>query len=102
VPLAAGSDGETFRSAVLERWLPALHAFKPEFIFISAGFDAHREDDMGGLALREADYSWVTEILMDIASHYSNRRIVSALEGGYALSALGRSVHAHIKMLGGF
>ena len=100
VPLPVGADGEQFRTAVLEYWLPALHAFKPEFIFISAGFDAHREDDTGGLALREADYSWVTEILMDIASHYSGRRMVSALEGGYALSALGRSVHAHLKMLG--
>lgn len=102
VPLAAGADGEQFRSAVMDQWIPALRAFEPEFIFISAGFDAHREDDMGGLALKEADYAWVTNILMDIASHSANRRIVSALEGGYALSALGRSVHAHIKMLGGF
>jgi acetoin utilization deacetylase AcuC-like enzyme len=102
VPLAAGADGEQFRVAVLERWLPVLKAFEPEFIFISAGFDAHREDDTGGLALREADYAWVTELLMEVASHSAHRRIVSALEGGYALSALGRSVHAHIKMLGGF
>lgn len=102
VPLPAGANGEQFRTAVLDQWLPALQAFQPQFIFISAGFDAHREDDTGGLALREADYAWVTEILMDIASHSAGRRIVSALEGGYALSALGRSVHAHIKMLGGF
>lgn len=102
VPLPAGANGAQFRAAVLDHWLPALQAFEPQFIFISAGFDAHREDDTGGLALREADYAWVTEILMDIASHSAGRRIVSALEGGYALSALGRSVHAHIKMLGGF
>ena len=102
VPLAAGADGEQFRAAVLEHWLPALRAFEPEFILISAGFDAHREDDTGGLALREADYAWVTELVMEVASHSAHRRIVSALEGGYALSALGRSVQAHVKMLGGF
>ena len=101
VPLAAGSSGAEFRQAVNEYWLPALEHFQPQLLLISAGFDAHREDDMGGLALLEADYFWVTEKLKEIAARYANNRIVSILEGGYALSALGRSVVAHIKSLSG-
>ena len=101
VPLAAGATGTEFRAAVTEKWLPALETFKPELLLISAGFDAHREDDMGGLALREADYAWVTEKLMELATHHAKGRIVSTLEGGYALHALGRSVTAHIKVLSG-
>lgn len=100
VPLSAGSSGTEFRKAVTEHWLPALGRFKPEIIMISAGFDAHREDDMGGLALIEDDYAWVTKTLKDIAARYAEGRIVSVLEGGYALHALGRSVLAHIKSLG--
>jgi acetoin utilization deacetylase AcuC-like enzyme len=99
VPLAAGSKGEQFRNAVTNEWLPALEGFQPQMVFISAGFDAHWEDDMGGLALRENDYFWVTETLKDIARHHANGRIVSALEGGYSLHALGRSVMMHIKSL---
>ncbi|PKO25852.1 MAG: deacetylase [Betaproteobacteria bacterium HGW-Betaproteobacteria-8] len=99
VPLAAGSSGAEFRAAVTEHWIPALERFKPQLILISAGFDAHREDDMGGLTLQEADYFWVTEVLKDIAKRHAGGRIVSALEGGYALHALGRSVMAHIKSL---
>lgn len=99
VPLAAGSSGEAFRVAVTEQWLPALARFQPQFVLISAGFDAHWEDDMGGLALREADYFWVTERLKDIAHQYAHDRIVSVLEGGYELHALGRSVMTHIKSL---
>ena len=101
VPLAAGANGEVFRAAVTQHWLPALEDFKPQLLLISAGFDAHREDDMGGLALREADYVWVTEQVKELAIRYAERRIVSMLEGGYALSALGRSVAAHIKVLSG-
>lgn len=101
VPLAAGATGAQFRAAVTENWLPALEQFKPELLLISAGFDAHREDDMGGLALREEDYVWITETLRRIAIDHANGRIVSVLEGGYALHALGRSVLAHIKVLGG-
>ena len=100
VPLAARSSGVDFRAAVTEQWLPALEQFKPQLIFISAGFDAHWEDDMGGLALRENDYFWVTEMLKDVAKRHANGRIVSALEGGYALHALGRSVMNHVKSLG--
>lgn len=99
VPLAAGSNGETFRTAVTEYWLPALERFQPEFILISAGFDAHINDDMGGLALKEADYLWVTEMIKKIAAQYAKNRIVSCLEGGYELHALGRSVMTHIKSL---
>ncbi|MDP2230583.1 histone deacetylase family protein [Methylotenera sp.] len=102
VPLSAGSSGEQFRDAITEQWLPALERFQPQMILISAGFDAHREDDMGGLALRESDYLWVTEMLKDIAKRHANGRIVSALEGGYSLHALGRSVMTHIKSLGEF
>jgi len=101
VPLAAGCSGAEFRTAVTEKWLPALERFQPQILLISAGFDAHWEDDMGGLALREADYFWVTETLKNIASRYSNDRIVSTLEGGYHLHALGRSVMVHIKSLSG-
>lgn len=99
IPLAAGSNGDTFRTAVSEFWLPALKKFKPQMLFISAGFDAHRDDDLASLNLSEADYAWVTERIKEIAREYANNRIVSALEGGYALPALGRSVAAHLKVL---
>ncbi len=99
VPLAAGSDGEQLRAVVTDHWLPALERFQPQMLLISAGFDAHREDDMGGLALREADYLWLTETLKTVAKRHAQGRIVSALEGGYALHALGRSVMTHVKCL---
>jgi acetoin utilization deacetylase AcuC-like enzyme len=86
---------------VTQHWLPALERFQPQLVLISAGFDAHRDDDMGGLALREADYAWVTEELKALAARHAERRIVSVLEGGYELHALGRSVMAHIKVLSG-
>jgi acetoin utilization deacetylase AcuC-like enzyme len=101
VPLTAGADGVAFRNAVSERWIPALEAFEPELIFVSAGFDAHREDDMSSLRLLEADYVWVTEQIKRIAEHHAHARIVSVLEGGYELHALGRSAAAHIKVLSG-
>lgn len=99
VPLAAGDGGEEFRRAVTADWLPALRDFSPEMLFISAGFDAHREDDMASLGLVEADYAWVTRELVGIAGQSARGRIVSVLEGGYALSALGRSVVAHLRAL---
>ncbi|XQW86101.1 histone deacetylase family protein [Thalassotalea piscium] len=98
-PLAPTSKGPDFRKAITEHWLPALNKFKPEFIFISAGFDAHLEDEMSSISLTEADYRWVTDELKIIADTYAEGRIVSMLEGGYALSALGRSVVEHIKGL---
>jgi acetoin utilization deacetylase AcuC-like enzyme len=99
VPLAEGSDGAAAKQAIETHWLPALENFKPEMIFISAGFDAHREDLLGGMALVEADYAWITRELMTLAARHSRRRIVSMLEGGYNLSALGRSAVAHVKAL---
>ncbi|KQV78547.1 deacetylase [Massilia sp. Root351] len=99
VPVPAHSKGDTVRQLVIDKWLPALHAFKPEMIFISAGFDAHREDDIGGMGLVEADYAWMTQQVMAVADEYAKGRIVSCLEGGYNLSALGRSVVAHVKAL---
>lgn len=98
-PLAAGAAGQVFRTAVLEHWIPALERFKPEMIYISAGFDAHREDEMANLNLVEADYIWVTEQIMAIAEKYAEKRIVSVLEGGYDLDALARSVTAHVRVL---
>jgi acetoin utilization deacetylase AcuC-like enzyme len=99
VPLAAGTRGAEFREAITQHWLPALDRFQPEFLLISAGFDAHYEDDMGGLALKEADYLWVTDTLKQVAKKHAQGRIVSTLEGGYALHALGRCVMTHIKSL---
>jgi acetoin utilization deacetylase AcuC-like enzyme len=99
IPLAAYSGGREFRAAVQEHWLPALERFKPEMLFISAGFDAHRDDDMAMLKLVEADYAWVTQQLKAVADKYAQGRIVSMLEGGYELHALGRSVAAHLKAL---
>lgn len=99
VPMPARSRGDAFREIVTETWLPRLRAFAPEMLFISAGFDAHYEDDMGNLGLLESDYAWVTEQLVQVAKESAQGRIVSMLEGGYALSSLARSVTAHIKAL---
>ena len=99
VPLAAGSDGRAARKALQDEWLPALEKFKPQMVFISAGFDAHKEDLLGGLALVEADYEWMTRELMAVADKYSDNRIVSMLEGGYNFAALGRSAVAHVGAL---
>ncbi|WP_028354220.1 histone deacetylase family protein [Bordetella petrii] len=99
VPVPAYTDGAEVRSVVRDVWLPRLQAHAPELILISAGFDAHREDDMGQLALVEADYAWITERMVEVADQHAQGRIVSLLEGGYNLSALGRSVVAHIRAL---
>ena len=101
IPLAAYSDGKAFRAAVEQHWLPALDAFSPQMLLISAGFDAHREDDLAMLQLVEADYAWVTAQLKAVAQKHAQGRIVAMLEGGYSLSALGRSVAAHLKVLAG-
>ena len=99
IPLSAGSGGAEFRDAVVERWLPALDEQQPGLILISAGFDAHREDPLAGLQFTESDYAWVTRELCSVARRHADGRIVSSLEGGYALSALGRSAAAHIREL---
>jgi acetoin utilization deacetylase AcuC-like enzyme len=101
VPLPAGAGSREFRQAVTEAWIPALEEFEPELVVFSAGFDAHVEDDMAMLRFTDADYGWVTQQVKAIADKHSGGRIVSALEGGYALSALGRSAVQHIKVLGG-
>ena len=99
VPLAAGSDGRAARRALENQWLPALQKFKPQMVLISAGFDAHREDLLGGLALVEEDYEWMTRELLAVARQHSDNRIVSMLEGGYNFAALGRSAVAHVRAL---
>jgi len=99
VPLAAGSGGEAARLVLERYWRPALEGFKPQLILISAGFDAHREDLLGGLALVEDDYAWLTRELMAVAEAHAQQRVVSMLEGGYQLPALGRSAVAHVTTL---
>ncbi|HZM33379.1 MAG TPA: histone deacetylase family protein [Burkholderiales bacterium] len=101
VPLRAGAGSKEFRAAVQETWIPALEDFRPELILFSAGFDAHLEDDMAMLRLADADYAWVTEQVKAIAERHAQGRMVSMLEGGYALSALGRSVVQHVRVLAG-
>lgn len=101
IPVPAFTKGDEIRDIVTDKWLPALHAHRPEMIFISAGFDAHREDDLGQMGLVEEDYAWITQQIMVVAKEHANGRIVSCLEGGYNLSALGRSVVAHMKVLAG-
>ncbi len=99
IGLPAGSSGEQFRQLIEQQWLPELEAFQPELIFISAGFDGHREDDMSDLDFVEEDFAWVTREVKKIADKFAQGRIVSTLEGGYAMSALGRSVASHIDAL---
>jgi len=98
-PLPSTTKGKDFRQAISQSWLPALREFKPQMIFISAGFDGHIEDEISHMSLTEDDYFWLTNELKIIAKEHAQGRIVSVLEGGYALSALGRSVVAHIKGL---
>ena len=97
-PVPAGTKGHEYREMVLP-WFAALDAFEPQMVFVSAGFDAHAEDDLGHLRLVEDDYAWITLKIKEIADKHSNGRIVSILEGGYALSALARSTITHIKAL---
>ena len=99
IPLGRGLLSKEFRGYITERWLPELRVFQPQMIFISAGFDGHYEDEMANWNLIESDYAWVTRELMHIAAECAGGRIVSTLEGGYALHALGRSATAHIKAL---
>ena len=99
VPVAAYTRGMDIREIIEMRWIPRLEALKPEMIFVSAGFDAHREDDMGQLGLTEQDYTWITQRIKDIARRYSKGRIVSCLEGGYVMGPLARSVEAHLRVL---
>jgi acetoin utilization deacetylase AcuC-like enzyme len=99
LPVPAHTRGDKVRALVEQFWLPRLHAHRPEMIFISAGFDAHRDDDLGQMGLVEADYAWITQQIKAVAEQYGHGRIVSCLEGGYNLRALGRSVEAHVRAL---
>jgi acetoin utilization deacetylase AcuC-like enzyme len=98
-PLPAGTNGPRYRRAIERDWLPALAKHRPELIIVSAGFDAHTEDPLGDLHLVEDDFRWVTELIVSEANTYAEGRIVAALEGGYALGALARSVAAHVECL---
>jgi acetoin utilization deacetylase AcuC-like enzyme len=101
VPVPPYSRGDAVRDVVETMWIPALEAFKPQMIFISAGFDAHRDDELAQLRLVEADYEWITRRLKDVADRHAGGRIVSCLEGGYNLGALARSTAAHLRVLAG-
>jgi acetoin utilization deacetylase AcuC-like enzyme len=98
-PLEAGTYSETFQQAVREHWLPALHRFKPQMMLVSAGFDAHAEDDMGQLNLLDSDYYWVTREIMEVAECHARGRVISTLEGGYQPQALGRAAVQHVRAL---
>jgi acetoin utilization deacetylase AcuC-like enzyme len=99
LPVPAYTKGPAIRAMIEKEWLPRLEAFRPQMIFISAGFDAHRDDDLGQLGLVEADYTWMTQQIRAVAERHAQGRIVSSLEGGYNLGALGRSVEAHLRAL---
>jgi acetoin utilization deacetylase AcuC-like enzyme len=98
-PLRPGDGGEAFRAAFEERILPRLRDFRPELFIISAGFDAHMRDPLANINLTEADFVWATQKLMDVADQCAEGRVVSLLEGGYDLRALGNSVAAHVTTL---
>ncbi|KZN40416.1 histone deacetylase family protein [Pseudoalteromonas luteoviolacea] len=101
-PLPVASDGNDLRALYSQQWLPKIRAFKPELIFISAGFDAHLEDEMGGLKFVESDYAWFTKEVATLSKELSCLGIISYLEGGYDLSSLGRSVETHLRTLAEF
>ena len=98
-PLPAGAGSDAFRAAIERDWLPALEQHAPQLILVSAGFDAHVEDPLAQLNLTEADFRWVTDLIVNAADQYCDGRVVSALEGGYDLGALARSVHVHLEAL---
>lgn len=100
-PLAAGSNGEVFRESVRNNWFPALDRFHPQLLLLSAGFDGHLLDPLADMRLTDDDYQWITEALVSYANEHCDGRIVSALEGGYDLGALGRCAAVHIKALMG-
>jgi acetoin utilization deacetylase AcuC-like enzyme len=99
LPLPAGTAGAGFRLAWEKSGLPVLEAFSPDFVFFSAGFDGHRDDPLAGLNLLEDDYAWLTGEVCRLAAKSAQGRVVSFLEGGYDLPALGRSAAAHIRAL---
>ena len=100
-PLNPGDDGDNFREAMLSRILPALHNFAPDFLLVSAGFDAHVRDPLAQLRLVEGDFVWITEKLLDVAAKHTGGKLVATLEGGYDLEALASSTAAHVAPLMG-
>jgi acetoin utilization deacetylase AcuC-like enzyme len=101
VPLPAMTDGPAFRKAVERFWMPALDRFQPQLVFVSAGFDAHREDPLAYLQLEDEDYRWVTEKILEVAERHAQGRVISTLEGGYNLDSLRRSAVQHVAPLVG-
>jgi len=101
VPLDATAKSTEFQAAIEQHWLPALTEFQPEMVFVSAGFDAHRDDDMSHVSLTDADFRWVTEQIVQVAKASASGRIISVLEGGYELNSLARCVEAHVRVLMG-
>jgi len=101
VPLDARAKSAEFRAAVIDHWLPALQNFQPQMVFVSAGFDAHKDDDMSNVSLTDADFRWVTDQIIGIAANSASGRIVSVLEGGYELNSLARCVETHVRVLMG-
>ena len=99
LPVPAYTRGMDIRELIETFWIPRLEAFRPQMLFVSAGFDAHRDDDLGQLGLTEQDYAWITGRIKDVARRHARGRIVSSLEGGYNLDALARSVEAHVRVL---
>ncbi len=98
-PMREGDGGDAFREAMTDRILDPLHNFSPDLVIISAGFDAHKRDPLGGMRLVEADYIWATEAIAKVAERHAKGRIVSMLEGGYDLEALAKSVGVHVRTL---
>lgn len=101
IPLEASAASAEFRAAVSDHWLPALEQFQPQMIFVSAGFDAHRDDEMSYVSLTDADFRWVSEEIVRVAETSASGRIVSALEGGYETNSLARCVESHMRVLMG-
>jgi len=99
LPLPPGAGGRELRAAFETQGLPALEDFRPDFLFISAGFDAHEHDPLANLAFNETDFAWVTRALCEVAARACGGRVVSTLEGGYDLDALARSASAHVQAL---
>lgn len=98
-PLEVGTDSKEFRRIIENHWLPALHAFKPELVMLSSGFDAHRDDPLADVCLEDEDFYWITHMAMEIATLYADNRVISVLEGGYNPDTLARGVEAHVKAL---
>jgi acetoin utilization deacetylase AcuC-like enzyme len=101
VPLPAMTGSEGFRAAVDRFWMPALERFEPQLVFVSAGFDAHREDPLAHLQLEDDDYAWITRRIVALAERHAAGGIVSTLEGGYNTDSLARCVVEHVRVLGG-